>query len=44
MTMNGQPAELHRPIPTLARLPRPVYARAESLRAGSWTSRHRHAW
>ncbi|WP_237749746.1 hypothetical protein, partial [Pseudomonas aeruginosa] len=24
MTMNGQPAELHRPIPTLARLPRPV--------------------
>ncbi|MDQ4172532.1 hypothetical protein, partial [Pseudomonas aeruginosa] len=25
MTMNGQPAELHRPIPTLARLPRPVY-------------------
>ncbi|WP_243702340.1 hypothetical protein, partial [Pseudomonas aeruginosa] len=26
MTMNGQPAELHRPIPTLARLPRPVYA------------------
>lgn len=35
MTMNGQPAELHRPIPTLARLPRPVYARAESLRAGS---------
>ncbi len=44
MTMNGQPAELHRPIPTLAHLPRPVYARAESLRAGSWTSRHRHAW
>ena len=33
-----------RPIPALEHLPRPVYARAESLGAGSWTTRHRHDW
>ncbi|MFT0869752.1 AraC family transcriptional regulator [Pseudomonas sp. CAM1A] len=33
-----------RPIPTLDHLPRPLYARAESLGAGSWTTRHRHDW
>lgn len=33
-----------RPIPTLSRLPRPLYARAESLGAGSWTMRHCHDW
>ncbi|MCT8164804.1 AraC family transcriptional regulator [Pseudomonas putida] len=35
---------LPRPIPALAQLPRPLYARAESLGAGSWTTRHRHDW
>jgi AraC-like DNA-binding protein len=33
-----------RPIPALASLPRPLYARAESLGAGSWTPAHRHDW
>lgn len=33
-----------RPIPALDRLPRPLYARAESLGAGSWTTRHQHDW
>lgn len=31
-------------IPALADLPRPLYARAESLNAGSWTPTHRHDW
>ncbi|TDV65820.1 helix-turn-helix transcriptional regulator [Pseudomonas sp. LP_7_YM] len=33
-----------RSIPALADLPRPLYARAESLSAGSWTPTHRHNW
>ncbi|MHC6227571.1 AraC family transcriptional regulator [Pseudomonas sp. X10] len=33
-----------RTIPALSCLPRPLYARAESLGAGSWTPRHRHDW
>lgn len=33
-----------RAVPELACLPRPVYARAESLNAGSWTPTHRHDW
>jgi AraC-like DNA-binding protein len=33
-----------RQIPALTALPRPVYARAESLSAGSWTPPHRHDW
>ena len=33
-----------RQIPLLSALPRPVYARAESLGAGSWTPPHRHDW
>ena len=33
-----------RAIPTLSHLPRPLYARAESLDAGSWTTRHHHDW
>lgn len=43
MTPNGQhpPA---RSIPSLTALPRPLYARAESLGAGSWTPRHSHPW
>jgi len=37
--MTGQ-----RAIPSLASLPRPVYSRAESLSAGSWTVPHTHQW
>lgn len=33
-----------RAIPALTELPRPLYARAERLDAGSWTPRHRHDW
>ncbi|MCE1117823.1 MULTISPECIES: AraC family transcriptional regulator [Pseudomonas] len=33
-----------RTIPALDHLPRPLYARAESLGAGSWTTRHQHDW
>jgi AraC-like DNA-binding protein len=33
-----------RRIPSLTDLPRPLYARAESLSAGSWTPTHRHDW
>lgn len=33
-----------RAVPALTRLPRPVYARAESLPAGSWVRPHRHDW
>ena len=44
MSTNGQQRGPARLIPTLDALPRPLYARAESLRAGSWTPRHRHDW
>lgn len=43
MPANGQ-VSLERTIPTLSALPRPLYARAESLSAGSWTPPHRHDW
>jgi AraC-like DNA-binding protein len=43
MPTNGQ-SGLQRQIPLLEKLPRPLYARAESLSAGSWTPRHRHEW
>ncbi|MCU1741865.1 MULTISPECIES: helix-turn-helix transcriptional regulator [unclassified Pseudomonas] len=43
MPTNGQRGP-QRQIPALASLPRPLYARAESLSAGSWTPRHRHDW
>lgn len=48
MPKNGQ-SSLRNPvtqrlIPTLTELPRPLYARAESLGAGSWTPTHRHEW
>ncbi len=43
MPTNGQNG-LPRRIPALTRLPRPLYARAESLSAGSWTPRHTHEW
>lgn len=48
MPINGQiPAHdpaAERQIPALEGLPRPLYARAESLRAGSWTPLHQHDW
>jgi len=43
MPTNGQTG-LPRRIPELTRLPRPLYARAESLSAGSWTPPHAHDW
>lgn len=43
MPSNGQKLNA-RAIPQLQCLPRPLYARAESLGAGSWTPRHRHDW
>ncbi|KFE48205.1 AraC family transcriptional regulator [Pseudomonas syringae] len=48
MPTNGQ-HRIHglggeRQIPALTDLPRPLYARAESLSAGSWTPPHRHDW
>ncbi|QBF25018.1 AraC family transcriptional regulator [Pseudomonas tructae] len=43
MPSNGQQPSA-RAIPQLQRLPRPLYARAESLGAGSWTPRHQHDW
>lgn len=48
MPTNGQ-SSLRNPvtrrlIPALTELPRPLYARAESLSAGSWTPTHRHDW
>jgi len=33
-----------RPVPELARLPRPVYARAEQMRLRAATAPHAHAW
>jgi len=36
--------DTQRLIPQLTDLPRPLYARAESLNAGSWTPTHRHDW
>lgn len=48
MPSNGHPSSRNpdtlRLIPSLTDLPRPLYARAESLTAGSWTPTHRHDW
>ena len=35
---------MKRKIPSLDRLPRPLYNRSESLAAGSWTDEHSHPW
>ncbi|KAB0484576.1 AraC-type DNA-binding protein [Pseudomonas reinekei] len=43
MPTNGQ-ISLERTIPPLTVLPRPLFARVESLNAGSWTPPHRHDW
>jgi AraC-like DNA-binding protein len=37
-------ADTQRVIPALTHLLRPLYARVESLGAGSWTQTHRHDW
>jgi AraC-like DNA-binding protein len=48
MPINGQLStrnpDTERQVPVLDDLPRPLYARAESLNAGSWTPTHRHDW
>ncbi|GAB7532578.1 helix-turn-helix transcriptional regulator [Pseudomonas sp. 3A(2025)] len=48
MPSNGQLADPaprgQRRIPELTDLPRPLYARVESLGAGSWTAPHSHDW
>ena len=43
MPQNGHSA-IRRDIPALRRLPRPVFARAESLPGRSWAPPHRHDW
>ncbi|PXF31698.1 AraC family transcriptional regulator [Pokkaliibacter plantistimulans] len=40
MSINGQ----QRQVPELQQLPRPLYARAESLSSGAWTPLHQHPW
>lgn len=35
---------MKRQLPTLSRLPRPIYSRNESLAPGSWTEEHSHPW
>ncbi|MFO1357641.1 AraC family transcriptional regulator [Plasticicumulans sp.] len=43
--LTPRPADApERSVPALERLPRAVYARAESLPAGSWVRPHRHDW
>lgn len=43
-TTTPPPAALRRSLPALDALPRPLYARAESLPAGSYSDVHRHPW
>lgn len=44
MSPNGQTSITERPIPQLERLPRPLYARNESLPRQTGTPRHSHPW
>lgn len=44
MSINGQPVVHERQVPLLAALPRPLYARAESMARAERTPMHRHAW
>lgn len=44
MSPNGQSSIAERSIPQLERLPRPLYARNESLPRQTGTPRHSHAW
>lgn len=44
MSRNGQNIPIHRAVPELATLPRPLYARVESLPRGAATQWHSHPW
>ncbi|WNW09954.1 helix-turn-helix transcriptional regulator [Pseudomonas sp. DTU_2021_1001937_2_SI_NGA_ILE_001] len=44
MSINGQTAVHERPIPPLDALPRPLYARSESLARAERTRMHHHPW
>lgn len=44
MSTNGQTALPQRSIPTMAALPRPLFARSESLPERTTTPRHSHPW
>lgn len=44
MSSNGQNTFVERPVPQLERLPRPLYARNESLSRQAGTPRHSHPW
>lgn len=44
MSRNGHTQPIHRPIPTLPGLPRPLFARVESLRRPAATDWHSHPW
>ena len=50
MSPSGQPGVsagllvAERSLPLLESLPRPLYARAESLPPGTYSALHRHAW
>jgi AraC-like DNA-binding protein len=44
MSINGQPTVHQRIVPALQTLPRPVYARTESLVRPERTPMHRHPW
>lgn len=44
MSTNGQKRLNHRAVPDLPALPRPLYARSESLQRGTTTLWHSHPW
>lgn len=44
MSRNGHSSPVHRPIPQLSNLPRPLYARVESLARPAATDWHSHPW
>lgn len=44
MSRNGQSLPIHRAVPELVSLPRPVYARVESLPRSAATQWHSHPW
>ena len=44
MSRNGQSLPIHRAVPALGSLPRPLYARVESLQRSAATEWHSHPW
>src|SRR5690554_749786 len=44
MSRNGQSSPVHRPVPKLPHLPRPLFARVESLSRPAATDWHSHPW